>query len=159
MLRPQLLKWGLYLLFAVWLLYPLARDLKYFRSSLADGESGYNQYNTRSYHESLILTRAAELIRQQPGVFYYSNIPPAVWFYTRHEMQLPPVQDPSLSRDQIKSGLAGWPNQKPGYYIWFEPDPFGLFIPIRDLALAADVQPVTTTADGVIVRVQPRGNP
>ncbi len=156
-LAPRVLKPALLLLFTLWLLYPLSKDYKYLRSSLTDGESGYNQYNTRFYHESVVLARAAALMAKEPDAWYYSNIPPAVWFYTRRAVQFPPVQDGARTRDEVKTYLAGWPNQKPGYYIWFEPDPFGLFMPLKDLFLSADMEMVEQMPDGSIVRVWERG--
>jgi len=88
----------------------------------------------------------------------YSNIPPAVWFYTRHITLLPPAQDVPRTKDQIKKVFAGWPHDKPGYYIWFEPDPYELFMPLNDLNLVADMEVVENMSDGMIVRIWERGS-
>ena len=156
-LRPQILKPVLYLLFALWLIYPLAKDYRYVRSSLADGEAGYNEYNTRAYQESVLLAKTKALMQKEPQAWYYSNFGPAVWFYTHHLVLTPPAQDVQRTRDEVKTYLAGWPNDKPGYYIWFEPDPLELFMPLKDLALSADMEIVEQAPDGSIVRVWERG--
>jgi hypothetical protein len=81
-----------------------------------------------------------------------------VWFYTRQIIFTPPSQDTPRTKDEIKNTFAGWPYDKPGYYIWFEPDPFELFMPLRDLNLVADMEVVEKISDGMIVRVWARGS-
>jgi hypothetical protein len=71
-------------------------------------------------------------------------------------MTLPPAQDVKRTKDEIKAEFAGWPRNKPGYYVWFEPDPFELFMPLDDLYLVADMEVVEKAADGMIVRVWAR---
>jgi hypothetical protein len=157
-LRPPVLQIALSVLFLLWLFYPLSKDYKYLRASIVDGESGYNQYNTRAFHESGLLSRVKALIQKEPQARLYSNIPPAVWFYTHQTIMMPPAQDTPRTKDEIKNTLAGWPYDKPGYYIWFEPDPFDLFMPLKDLALVADMEVVEKVSDGMIVRVWARGS-
>jgi hypothetical protein len=155
-LRPQLIQVGTVVLFLLWSSYPAYRIYKYISASLAEGESGYNQYNIRIFHESEVLARVKALLEKEPDARLYSNIPPAVWVFTRHTMTLPPAQDEERTKDQIKADIAGWPHDKPGYYIWFEPDPFELFMPLNDLYLVADMEVVEKAADGMIVRVWAR---
>jgi hypothetical protein len=71
---------------------------------------------------------------------------------------MPPAQDIPRTKDEIKGVFAGWPYDKPGYYIWFEPDPFELFMPLKDLSLVADMEVVEKISDGMIVRVWARGS-
>jgi hypothetical protein len=156
--RLQFFRIGLYLFFALWLFYPFFKDYKYLRASLVDGEAGYNEYNTRVFHESILITRVNALLQKEPDARLYSNIPPAVWFYTRHITLLPPAQDVPRTKDQIKKVFAGWPHDKPGYYIWFEPDPYELFMPLSDLGLVADMEMVENTSAGTIVRIWARGS-
>jgi hypothetical protein len=154
--RREYLQIGLFVLFLLWSSYPVYKLYKYARLSLAEGESGYNQYNTRAFHESEILEKTKSLLAREPQARLYSNISPAVWLMTRHTMTLPPAQDVERTKDEIKADFAGWPQNKPGYYIWFEPDPFELFMPLDDLALVADMEVVEKAADGMIVRIWPR---
>jgi len=156
-LDSKISKVGLIFLFLLWSVYPLSKNYDYLRSSLFDGELiYYNQYNVRSFHESNLLSSVKVLLENQPGVRLYSNIPPAVWFFTRHTILLPPAQDTPRTKDQIKKDLAGWPHKKPGYYVWFEPDPFELFMPLDDLYLVADMEIVEKVSDGMLVRVWSR---
>ncbi len=155
-LRMDYLQAALIILFLLWSSYPISKIYKYVRVSLVEGENGYNQYNTRAFHESKILEQAQSLLEKEPEARLYSNIGPAVWFFTRHLMILPPAQDVPRTKDQLKADLAGWPYDRPGYYVWFEPDPFELFMPLKDLYLVADMEVVEKTSDGVIVRVWAR---
>jgi len=157
--RPQTLWIILCVVFLLWSFYPGYKIYKYVRASLADGESGYNQYNTRDFHQSELLQQVNLLLEKDPHARLYSNIPPVVWFFTRHIMALPPAQDVPRTKDQIKTDLAGWPYDKPGDYVWFEPDPYKLFMPLNDLNLVADMELLQKVSDGEIVRVWARKGP
>jgi hypothetical protein len=61
-LRPQFLRIVLPALFILWLCYPIFKDYKYLQASIANGEDGYNQYNTRAYHEFELLSRVKVLL-------------------------------------------------------------------------------------------------
>jgi hypothetical protein len=147
---------GLVVCFLLWSVYPVYKIYKYIGVSLTQGESGYNQYNTRTYRESEIMLKVEKLLAKEPQARLYSNISPVIWLMTRHTMTLPPAQDVKRTKDQIKSELVGWPHDKPGYYVWFEPDPFELFMPLNDLSLVADMEVVEKASDGMIVRVWAR---
>jgi hypothetical protein len=147
---------GLVVCFLLWSVYPVYKIYKYIGVSLTQGESGYNQYNTRTYRESEIMLKVEKLLAKEPQARLYSNISPVVWLLTRHTMTLPPAQDVERTKDQIKTEFAGWPHDKPGYYVWFEPDPFELFMPLDDLSLVADMEVVEKASDGMIVRVWAR---
>lgn len=155
-LRTEYIQIGIVVLFLLWVIYPAYRDYKYLRLSLAEGESGYNEYNTRAFNESEIMGKVRTLLTREPSARLYSNIAPAVWFITRHRMSLPPAQEIKRTKDQIKGEFAGWPHDKPGYYVWFEPDPYELYLPLNDLALVADMEVVEKASDGMIVRVWAR---
>ena len=156
--RLPILKITLLIIFSIWLLYPLSKDYKYLQASLATGEDGYNQYNNRAFQESPLLSRVKDLLEKEPDARIYSNVPPVVWFYTRHIISPPPVQDTTHTRDEIKSLLAGWPKDKPGYYVSFEPDDFGLFMPLQDLYLVANIEPLEKTSDGTLARISSRAS-
>jgi hypothetical protein len=145
-------------LFLIWLILPVRSAYKYVQESLTMGESGYNLYNTGAYRESETLRSVQDLLAREPGANLYSNIPPAVWFYTRHVMIFPPIESIALTKDQIKTSLAGWPQDRPGYYILFYDDPFGIALPLEHLSLVADMQVVEKRSDGEIVRVWSRGS-
>lgn len=155
-LRSEHIQIGMAVLFLLWSSYPVYRIYKYVSASLEKGESGYNEYNNRTFHESEILAKVKILLEKEPEARLYSNVGPAVWLITRHTMTLPPAQDVKRTKDQIKSKFAGWPHDKPGYYIWIEPDPFELFMPLNDIYLFADMEVVEKASDGMIVRIWSR---
>jgi hypothetical protein len=155
-LRTEHWQIGMAAVFLLWSFYPGYKTYKYLLVSLAEGESGYNQYNTRVFHESEILAKTKSLLAREPEARLYSNIGPVLWLFTRHTMSLPPAQDVERTKDEIKATFAGWPGDRPGYYVWFEPDPFELFLPLKDLALVANLAGVEQAADGTIVRVWAR---
>jgi len=157
--QPAWMDTALLVVFLLWLSYPGYKIYKYIDASLLDGESGYNQYNTRAYHQSETLRQVNLLLEKEPEARLYSNISPAVWFYTRHTASFPPAQDVPRTKDEIKKDLAGWPYDRPGYYIWLDPDPYKLFMPLNDLALVADMEVQQRLSDGLIVRVWARGGP
>lgn len=157
-LRADVIRAGMVVVFLLWSVYPGYKIYKYISVSLVEGESGYNQYNTRAFHESETLAKVKTLLQKEPDARLYSNIPAAAWFFTRHLLTLPPVRDEKLSKDELKAIYAGWPQDHPGYYIWFEPDPFELFMPVNDISLFAEIEIVKKTSDGMIVRVWARGD-
>jgi len=142
--------------FVLWSVYPGYKIYKYVQVSLADGESGYNQYNTRAYHESQVLRQAVILLEKEPEARLYSNIPPLVWFFTRRIMTNPPSLDVPRTKDQIKGEFAGWPGEPPGYYIWLQPDPYKLYMPPSLLSLVADFESLQKLSDGEILRITAR---
>ena len=144
--------------FAGWCLYPAYNLSKYVNNSRQNGESTYNLYNTRAYHQSAILGETQKILAREPDANIYSNVPGAVWFYTRHSLiNLLPKY--SWSKDDLKKKRAGWPKDKPGYIIWFEPDPYEIFFTPKDLMLIAELKVVSQTPDGTIYYVTQRGEP
>lgn len=152
-LPAQRLRAWMLVFFALWLCFPLYKDYKYISASIREGEAGYNNYNLPRYHNSAVLAHIRSLLLEKPQARLYSNIAPVVWFYTRHETLFPPAQDRPRTKDEIKTDFAGWPGDKPGVYIWFEPDPFELFLPLKDLGLVADLRELENLPDGRILYV------
>jgi len=112
--RIEVIQTGMIIGFLLWSVYPGYKIYKYLRVSLAEGEAGYNQYNTRAYHQSELIAKVKTLLEKEPEARLYSNVGPAVWLMTRHTMTLPPAQDVKRTKDEIKADFAGWPQNKPG---------------------------------------------
>jgi hypothetical protein len=147
---------GLVVLAVLWISIPVSRLSEYIEKSRANGEDGYNLYNTRSFHESETIKVAQNILQTEPDANLYSNVPASVWFFTRRIVLPLPDKYKGWSKDEFKANMAGWPDDKPGYVIWFEPDPYGVFYPPEDLYLIANMRLVSDTSDGIILYVTPR---
>jgi hypothetical protein len=148
----QQMQFTLILVFALWAIYPLYTFTEYLRDAVQVGEpSGANMFNNQKYHEMTVITEMQKLRQEQPDKTFYSNYSDAVWFYTRK-----PVT-PSLfvTEDPFKS-YAGWPHDKPGYLIWFEPNEYKHYLPPEKIAQFADVQLIFNGKGGKIYYVQAR---
>ena len=88
---------------------------------------------------------------EQPQQTFYSNYVDAVWFYTRKPVSLLPFVD-----DDAPTVYAGWPDDKPGYIIWFEPNEYKHYMAPREIAEFADVKLVYEGKGGQIYYVQAR---
>lgn len=147
---------GLLCLFFLWMNIPVMRTFEYVQKSHTNGEDGYNLYNTRAFHESELIIHAQKILQEDPEASFYSNIPAAVWFFTRHTMMPVPDKYGRWTKDEYKTKMAGWPYDKPGYVIWFDSDPFKIFYHPGDLYLIADIYPVYEVSDGTVYYVSAR---
>jgi len=96
----------------------------------------------------------AELQRirtEQPTETFYSNYVDAVWFYTRKPVALLPFVS-----DDPATAYAGWPDNRPGYIIWFEPNEYKHYLSPKKIAQFADVKLIYQGKDGEIYHVQAR---
>jgi hypothetical protein len=143
---------ALIFVFVLWAIYPIYSSQEYLREASKEGEpSGANMFNNRTYHDMPMVAEMQKLRAAQPQETFYSNYVDAVWFYTRKPVSLLPfVNDDSLT------AYAGWPHDKPGYIIWFEPNEYKHYLAPQKIAQFADVQLIYHGKDGEIYHVQAR---
>jgi len=109
-------------------------------------------YNNRAYHEMDIVAEMQRLGASQPNATVYSNYVDAVWFYTRKPVSTLPlaeVQNPAET-------YAGWPHDKPGYIIWFEPNEYKHYLSPKKISEFASVELIYEGDGGKIYYVQSR---
>ncbi|HLO28514.1 MAG TPA: hypothetical protein VK249_05235 [Anaerolineales bacterium] len=143
---------ALMLIFGLWLVYPFYSFSEYLREAREQGEpSGANMFNNRAYHEMTVITEMQKIREEQPEGIFYSNYSDAVWFYTRKPVRPSPfvVDDPLVK-------YAGWPFDKPGYIIWFEPNEYKHYLPPDKIGEFADVKLIFQGKGGKIYYVQAR---
>lgn len=148
----QLIQTGLVLIFAAWAVYPLYSFNEYLLKAEEVGEpSGANMFNSRTYREMDLVAEMKQLRKDHPETTIYSNYSDPVWFYTRQ-----PVV-PSLNvTANPKVAYAGWPYDRPGYIVWFEPNEYKHYLPPEEIAKFADVQLIYDGQGGKIYSVQAR---
>lgn len=151
-LSPRQVQIGLLLVFMLWAVYPFYSFREYLLEARVQGEpSGANMFNNRNYHEMTVIAEMQRLRKEQPDKTFYTNYSDAVWFYTRA-----PVTPAPILRDNLSATYAGWPHDKPGYIIWFEPNEYKHYLPPEKVAEFADVQLVFDGDGGKIYSVQAR---
>ena len=147
------LSYALVIIFALWMVYPLYGLREYLVNALERGEpSDYNLFNTRAYHESLIVPEMQRLRESQPDALVYSNYVDAVWFYTRKPATILPVRDVT----DLTAAYAGWPHDKAGYIVWFKPNEYKHYLSPKELAQFASLELVYTDSSGDIYFVRSR---
>jgi hypothetical protein len=157
LIRPHLkfsaqqVAYGIVVAFALWTIYPLYGIHEYLLNAMARGEpSDYNLFNTRAYHESKIVPEMQRLRESQPDAIVYSNYVDAVWFYTRRPASILPIRDvPDLT-----AAYAGWPDDKPGYLVWFKPNEYKHYLSPAELSQFGSLELMYTGSDGDIYFVQ-----
>jgi len=143
---------ALILVLVLWAIYPIYSAQEYLREARNEGEpSGANMFNNRIYHEMPIVAELQKLRATQPEETFYSNYVDAVWFYTRKPVSLLPFVN-----DDPVAAYAGWPHDKPGYIIWFEPNEYKHYLAPQKIAQFADVKLIYHGKDGEIYHVQAR---
>ncbi len=143
---------ALILVFVLWAIYPIYSSQEYLREASLEGEpSGANMFNNRTYHDKPMVAEMQKLRAAQPQETFYSNYVDAVWFYTRKPVSLLPFVN-----DDPLTAYAGWPYDKPGYIVWFEPNEYKHYLAPQKIAQFADVELIYHGKDGEIYRVQAR---
>jgi len=151
-LSSQQIQLVLILIFALWSVYPLYSFSEYLVEARERGEpSGANMFNNRTYHEMTVVTEMQKIRGEQPDKTFYSNYSDAVWFYTRK----PVTPSPFVTDDPLVT-YAGWPHDKPGYIIWFEPNEYKHYLPPQKIEEFADVKLIYEGKGGKIYYVQAR---
>jgi hypothetical protein len=149
---PRQIQTALILTFACWTIYPIYSTQEYLREASKVGEpSGANMFNNKNYHEMPMVAEMQKLRVEQPQESFYSNYVDAVWFYTRKPVSLLPFVN-----DDAMTVYAGWPYDKPGYIIWFEPNEYKHYLAPQKIAQFANVTLIYQGKDGEIYRVQAR---
>ena len=149
---PGQIQTGLILVFALWAIYPLYSTAQYLSEARVEGEpSGANMFNTRTYREMPVMAEMLRIRAEQPQETFYSNYVDAVWFYTRKPVSLLPF----VNADAM-TAYAGWPHDKPGYIIWFEPNEYKHYLAPQKIAEFADVTLIYEGKGGKIYHVQAR---
>jgi hypothetical protein len=143
---------ALTLLFVFWSVYPIYSTGEYLLEAREMGEpSGGNMFNNRVYREMPLIAQMLKISAEQPKETLYSNYVDAVWFYTRRPVSLLPFVN-----DNPVSAYAGWPHDRPGYIIWFEPNEYKHYLAPAKIAEFANVQLVYEGRGGQIYYVQAR---
>jgi hypothetical protein len=151
-LSQQQVQIGLVLLFAFWSVYPFYSFREYLLEAREQGEpSGANMFNNQTYHEMTVVAEMQRLRAEQPDKMFYTNYSDAVWFYTRK-----PVTPSLIVTDNPIAAYAGWPFDKPGYLIWFEPNEYKHYLAPQKIAEFADVKLVYEGKGGQIYYVKSR---
>jgi hypothetical protein len=149
---PRQIQTGLILAFALWAIYPLYSTAEYLSEARVEGEpSGANMFNNRTYREMPVVAEMLKISAEQPQETFYSNYVDAVWFYTRKPVSLLPF----VNEDAV-TVYAGWPHDKPGYIIWFEPNEYKHYLAPQKIAEFADVTLIYQGKGGEIYHVQAR---
>jgi len=140
-------------LFVLWSAYPLYGMREYLATARAIGEpSDYNHFNTRAYHEAPVVSEMQKLLESQSGPIVYSNYVDVVWFYTRKPVQLLPNREvPDLT-----TAYVGWPNNKPGYIVWFKPNEYKHYLSPDELSQFSELELVYSDPSGDIYYVRSR---
>ena len=139
--------------FALWSVYPVYTIWEYLVNAGTQGEpSGFNMYNNLDYQEMDLVAEMKRLRESQPAAIVYSNYADAVWFYTRKPVSLLPLADVPSPVE----AYAGWPKDKPGYIIWFEPNEYKHYLAPEKIAEFATVDLVFEGDGGKIYYVQSR---
>jgi hypothetical protein len=143
---------ALILVFVLWAIYPIYSIGEYLTEARLEGEpSGANMFNNRTYREMPVIAEMLKLRREKPQEMFYSNYVDAVWFYTRQPVSLLPFVN-----DDALTAYAGWPYNKPGYIVWFEPNEYKHYLTPQKIAEFAEVTLVYQGRDGEIYQVQAR---
>ncbi len=142
---------GLALFFAAWSVYPGYSMFKYLADARVQGEpSNYNFYNNRTFHEMAIVAEMQRLRAAEPEAVFYSNYVDAVWFFTRQPANVLPRRSTPIEN------YVGWPHDRPGYLIWFEPNEYIHLLSPHELSELADLRLVFKDQSGQIYYVQAR---
>lgn len=149
-LSPQWIGYGLAFAFAIWSAYPGYSMFKYLGDARLQGEpSNYNFYNNRTFHEMAIVAEMQRLRAAEPGAVFYSNYVDAVWFFTRQPANVLPRRSVGVEN------YVGWPHDRPGYIIWFEPNEYIHLLSPEELSELADLRLIFSDKSGQIYYVQP----
>lgn len=149
--RPQYVGYGMAFVLLLWSVYPLYSIQEYLVRARTQGEpSGFNMYNNRTYREMDLVAEMEALRESQPNAAFYSNYADAVWFYTRKPVSALPLTDIPSPVEYY----AGWPFDKPGYIIWFEPNEYKHYLSPMKIAEFSSVELVYEGDGGKIYYVR-----
>lgn len=128
--------------------YPVLGMGKYLQKSLKIGEpSNYNYYNSSEFRDTAVVTEMIELAKEHPESLIYSNYVDAAWFFTRNPVARLPF---------VNNTDKGWPHDKPGYLIWFEPNEFKHYLSPEEVGKFAELELIHRSESGRIYYVRSR---
>lgn len=152
-LSQQRLGYALVFILALWSIYPLYSLREYMIKARVEGEpSGANMFNSRTYHEMTVVAEMLRIREQQPQEIFYSNYVDAVWFFTRKPVSLLPF----VTETDPAEAYAGWPHDKPGYIVWFEPNEYKHYLGPKEIEKFAKLELIYQGQGGKIYYVQSR---
>jgi hypothetical protein len=145
--------YALVLIFGLWSVYPVYSFGEYLIKSSVQGEpSGANMFNSRTYHEKAVVAEMKRIREEQPQEIFYSNYVDAVWFFTRKPVSLLPF----VTDGDPAQPYAGWPYDRPGYIVWFEPNEYKHYLPPKEIAKFAHLELIFQGTGGKIYYVEAR---
>lgn len=152
-LSPQQAGYAMLIIFILWSVYPLYSLGEYLMKASVEGEpSGANMFNGRTYHEMSIVAEMLKIRKEQPQEIFYSNYVDAVWFFTRKPVSLLPF----VTETDPAEAYAGWPYDKPGYIIWFEPNEYKHYLAPKEIGKFAQLELIYQGQGGKIYYIQAR---
>jgi hypothetical protein len=152
-LSAQQARYALVLVFALWSVYPLYSLREYLTKARTQGEpSGANMFNGRKYHEMTVVAEMQRIREEQPQQVFYSNYVDAVWFFTRKPVSLLPF----VTESDPAKAYAGWPHDKPGYIVWFEPNEYKHYLSPKEMERFARLELIYQGTGGKIYYVRSR---
>jgi hypothetical protein len=147
-LSPQRIQIALIILFALWSAYPVLALDKYLKNAIQIGEpTNYNYYNGSDFRDTEVVEEMIRLAEENPDALFYSNYVDAAWFFTRHQVALMPF---------AQNVDTGWPHDRPGYIVWFEPNEFKHYLPPEEIAEFANLTLLHESKSGRIYYVRSR---
>lgn len=141
----------------LWLTFPANGMYKFWLRCLSSkGIAYYNIYNLPTFRDSDV-THHLEPWATDPNTTVFSNYPAAVYLSTRRDVKsLPARLDFFGTATPLQQFVGVWPGGSPAMLVWFEPNTKrSLYSPL-ELSALARMQPVFTSDDGTIYRIQPR---
>jgi hypothetical protein len=149
----QQVGYAMVFVFILWSVYPLYSLGEYLIKASVQGEpSGANMFNGRTYHEMTVVDEMLKIREEQPNEIFYSNYVDAVWFFTRKPVSLLPF----VTDADPAEAYAGWPHDRPGYIIWFEPNEYKHYLPPKEIEKFAHLELLYQGTGGKIYYVQSR---
>jgi hypothetical protein len=135
-------------MFIVWSAYPVLALDKYLKSAIEIGEpTNYNYYNASEFRDTEIVAAMIKLAEQDPDALIYSNYVDAAWFHTRNPVSLLPF---------VNNTDEGWPHNKAGYIVWFEPNEFKHYLSPYEIGKFAQLELIHQSESGSIYYVRSR---
>lgn len=150
--RQYMLITGL-ILFSIWCIYPISKAGKFVDILLQGKPHYYNTYNIRAYQESATLRQAKILIQKNPEAIVYSNIPRLVWLHTRVLTSGLPEISADWSENDLYENFLGWPGERSGYVVFFDLNPYQMYLSLDSLEKIANLKLIYDMEDGAIFYV------
>lgn len=141
----------------LWLLFPAYGLYKFWLRSINNGGIAYyNIYNAPAYRDSAV-TLHLEPWTADPSTTVFSNYPAAVYLSTRRIVRSLPGRTDFFGAATPLEGFAGeWPGGSPAVLVWYQPNTKRNLYTLPELAKLARFQPVFTSEEGAIYKIEAR---